>query len=110
MNAEKFGGLCPPQLMRRMRQLLGPLLTDGHNDIIHELFVQRLPSNPGVIFDPTSSLPQDIIAAMPGRTAEHWSVDVLAERTDATVYHSVLFRTVPGLDRFCSSATVLRYP
>lgn len=44
LNAQELGDRRPTQLLHRMRQLLGMRSSEAHNNILRELFVQRLPA------------------------------------------------------------------
>ena len=58
-HAEELGDRKPSQLLRRMQQLLGDKVNTTDGAFIHELFLQRLPSNVRIVL--TSTPDADIL-------------------------------------------------
>lgn len=45
LNTEKLGDRCPTQFLRHLQPLLGDTADSLDTVILHELFLQRLPTN-----------------------------------------------------------------
>ena len=73
INAEELGDRKPNQLLRRMQLLLGDQvgLTDGDSSFLHELFLQRLPSNVRMVLASTDkTLTLDKLAELADKVME----------------------------------------
>lgn len=71
LNAEELGDRRPTRLLHRVCQLLGMRSSEAHNNILRELFVQRLPANIRMILASTADLPIDKLADLADKIAEH---------------------------------------
>ena len=68
---EELGDRTPSQFFRRMQQLLGDKAADTDSSFIHELFLQRLPSNTRMVLSSAGDdLPLDKLAALADKIYE----------------------------------------
>lgn len=70
LTAEELGDRKPSQLLRSMRQLLGPNAQSMDDSILRQLFLQRLPSNVQMVVAGTGTQSLDETAALADRIME----------------------------------------
>lgn len=71
LNPDELGDRRPTQMLTRMRQLLGAQPPGSQDNILRELFVQRLPLNMRMILASAGNVPLDDLAAIADKIADY---------------------------------------
>lgn len=84
LTAQELGDRRPSQLLHQMRQLLGSHNHDGHDAILRELFLQKLPEGMRMILAAADDMSLDRLAILADRTADYSAPAVRAVTTPAS--------------------------